>query len=167
MTTHTTSPTITSDPARRLDPARTLPVVLEANAATSIVAGLVGLAASRWTADRLGLAGTGWVQLVAAGLVVFALGVVGASRLRGAALARAARLVSAADAAWVVGTVVLVAASLASGRGLSSTGVAIASVMGLGVADFAVAQLWLARRLEADPTVHPVHPDHPDHPGRA
>lgn len=156
MTTHTTSPSPSSLTAtrsgQRIDPARALPLVLEANAATSLAAGVVGLAASRWSADRLGLAGTGWVQLGAAGLVLFALGVVGASRLHGGRLSRAARLVSVADVSWVVGTAVLIATSLVSGRGLSALGVAIAAAMGLGVADFAAVQLWLARRLD---TLHP------------
>ena len=50
MTTHTTSHSISSEPARRLDPGRALPLVLEANAVTSIAAGLVASTGSSLTA---------------------------------------------------------------------------------------------------------------------
>lgn len=146
MSIHTTHPTHpSSSPAtggRTIDAGRLLPLVLEVNAATSILAGAVGLAAGRWSADRLGLDDTTWVRLVGAGLILFALAVAAASRLRGPALARAARLVSAADAAWVAATVAVVASGV-----LSTGGVVIALVMGLGVLDLGLAQLWLAARL--------------------
>lgn len=129
-------------PRRTIDAGRLLPLVLEANAATSLAAGAVGLAAGRWSANRLGLDDTTWVRLVGAGLILFALAVAAASRLRGPALARAARLISAADAAWVIGTVAVVATGV-----LSTSGVVIALVMGVGVLDLGLAQLWLAGRL--------------------
>jgi len=136
-------PTGHPSPSRRtVDAGRLLPLVLEVNAATSLAAGAVGLAASRWSADRLGLDDTIGVRLVGAGLILFALGVAAASRLRGPALARAARLISAADAAWVAATVAVVVAGP-----LSTGGVVIALVMGLGVLDLGLAQLWLAARL--------------------
>ncbi len=127
---------------RAIDAGRLLPLVLEVNAATSLAAGAVGLAAGRWSADRLGLDSTTWVRLVAAGLLLFAVAVAAASRLRGPALGRAARLISGADAAWVAGTVAVVATGV-----LSTGGVVIAVVMGLGVLDLGLAQLWLAGRL--------------------
>lgn len=147
MSIHTTHPTTYSSddhPARSrgVNAGRLLPLVLEVNAATSLAAGAVGLAAGRWSADRLGLDDTRWVRLVGAGLILFALAVAAASRLRGPALARAARLISVADAAWVIGTVAVVAAGV-----LSTGGVVIAVVMGVGVADLGLAQLWLAGRL--------------------
>lgn len=143
-TSHPTAhPTDDLTPGRRTaDPGRLLPLVLEVNAATSLAAGAVGLAASRWSADRLGLDTTTWVRLVGAGLILFALALAAASRLRGPGLVRAAKLISAADAAWVAATVVVVAAGVLSGGG-----VAIALVMGLGVLDLGLAQLWLASRL--------------------
>ena len=133
-------------PGRTIDAGRLLPLVLEVNAATSIAAGAVGLAAGRWSADRLGLDDTFWVRLVGAGLILFALAVAAASRLRGPALVRAGRLTSVADAAWVVGTVAVVAAGV-----LSTGGLVIAVVMGVGVADLGLAQLWLAARLARTP----------------
>jgi hypothetical protein len=150
MATHTTphpSPThlgTTSGTGRtsRFDAARILPLVLEANAATSLAAGLIGLADGRWSADRLGLADATWVRVVGAGLIAFALAVGLASRLGGRSLARAARLISTADLAWVAATVVVLEATV-----LSTSGAVIAAVMGIGVLDFALAQLWLARRL--------------------
>lgn len=147
MSINTTHPTThpSSSPAtsgRGVDAGRLLPLVLEVNAATSILAGAVGLTAGHWSASRLGLDDTTWVRLVGAGLILFALAVAAASRLRGPALARAARLVSAADAAWVVATVAVVATGV-----LSTGGVVIALVMGLGVLDLGLAQLWLAARL--------------------
>ena len=147
MSIHTTHPTTYSSDdhqprSRAIEPGRLLPLVLEVNAATSLAAGAVGLAAGRWSADRLGLDDTLWVRLVGAGLILFALAVAAASRLRGPALARAARLISVADAAWVVGTVAVVAAGV-----LSTGGVVIAAVMGVGVADLGLAQVWLAGRL--------------------
>lgn len=154
-TTHTTTYSTADNPAtpnptadnpqtsnRTIDAGRLLPLVLEVNAATSLAAGAVGLAAGRWSADRLGLDSTTWVRLVGAGLVVFALAVAAASRLRGPALARAARLISCADAAWVIATVAVVAAGV-----LSTGGLVIALVMGVGVLDLGLAQLWLAGRL--------------------
>jgi len=146
MSIHTTHPIHPSSSpvtrGRTIDAGRLLPLVLEVNAATSILAGAVGLAAGRWSANRLGLDDTTWVRLVGAGLILFALTVAAASRLRGPALVRAARLVSAADAAWVVATVAVVATGV-----LSTGGVVIVLVMGLGVLDLGLAQLWLAARL--------------------
>lgn len=136
---------ITHSPAatrRTIDAGRLLPLVLEVNAATSLAAGAVGLAAGRWSADRLGLDDTTWVRLVGAGLILFAVAVAAGSRLRGPSLARAARLISAADAAWVIGTVAVVASGV-----LSTSGVVIALVMGVGVLDLGLAQLWLAGHL--------------------
>lgn len=141
--TNTNSATNLSPTAGRpVDARRFLPLVLEVNAATSLAAGAVGLIAGRWSADQLGLDTTTWVRLVGAGLIVFALAVAAASRLRGPDLARAARAISAADLAWVAATVAVVASGV-----LSTGGVVIALVMGLGVLDLGLAQLWLAGRL--------------------
>lgn len=127
---------------RRLDPARHLPLVLAANATTSGLAGLLAVADSRWVADRIGLDGTGWIQAVGAGLLLFAGAVAAASRLRGRNLARSARAIAAADLAWVAASVAVVEAAE-----LSTFGVVAALVMALGVLDFALVQLWLAARL--------------------
>lgn len=142
--THTNLDPTSLSPARSrsIDAGRFLPLVLEANGATSLAAGAVGLIAGRWSADRLGLDTTTWVRLVGAGLIVFALAVAASSRLRGPDLVLAARAISAADLAWVAATVAVVASGV-----LSTSGVVIALVMGLGVLDLGLAQLWLARRL--------------------
>lgn len=147
MATHTTSHLTPLPVSRRLHPARALPLVLRANAATSVAAGLVGLIDARWAASRLGLADTTWVRLIGAGLVLFGMAVAAGSRSHGPRLARAAALTSVADGAWVAGTIVLLGLALAADTGLSGTGSVIAAVMGVGVADFGLAQLWLARRL--------------------
>jgi hypothetical protein len=121
---------------------RQLRAVLALNAATSAAAGLVALVAGGWVADLLDVSTVGIVRLVGAALVVFALDVALVARATPARLRRGAALVSAADAAWVVATVVLVAAGAFGGAG-----VAVAAVMGVGVADFGALQLWFRHRM--------------------
>ena len=119
-----------------------LRAVLTANAATSAVAGVAGLVAAGWWSDRRGSDSPGWVRIVSAGLVLFALDVLLVARARPAALHRWSAVVSAADLAWVAGTVAVIAAG-----GLNGTGVAVAAVVGVGVLDFAALQLWFRSRM--------------------
>ena len=122
-------------------PARHLRTVLGVNAATSLAAGVVAVSAAPWLVDELGLGSEGWTRLVGVGLVLFAIDVAlvagrSTRRLRVAALA-----VSLADLAWVAATVVVLAAV-----DLTTAGRIVAVVMGIGVLDFALLQLWFRHR---------------------
>lgn len=136
----TTMPT--TRPATTVDPTRRLREVLAVNATTSFLAGAVGLAATDWCVDELGLQSTGWTRLVSAGLVLFAIDValgVRSSRY----LANTALLTSVLDLAWVAATVVVLATV-----DLTTTGRIVAAVMGIGVLDFALLQLWFRSRCQ-------------------
>ncbi|MFP5322218.1 MAG: hypothetical protein ACLGIC_10275 [Acidimicrobiia bacterium] len=117
-----------------------LRTVLLANAATSLAAGVVGLAAADALVDELGLGSAGWTRVVSAGLVLFAIDVALGARSRH--LRTTALLTSIADLAWVAATVVVLATV-----DLTGAGRAVAVVMGVGVLDFALLQLWFRQRL--------------------
>lgn len=140
MTTHTlTAPT--TRPATVGTAAARLRLVLTTNAATSFSAGVVGLVAAGWCVDELGFQSEGWTRLVSAGLVLFAIDVaLGARSSR--RLGTTALLTSVADLAWVAATVVVLATV-----DLTTAGWVVAAVMGVGVLDFALLQLWLRSRL--------------------
>ena len=138
----------TTDRSRHVDvpvverPGRHLRTVLAVNATTSLAAGAVAVSAAPWLADELGLRYEGWTRLVGVGLVLFAIDVAlvaarSTRRLRTAALA-----VSLADLAWVAATVVVLGAA-----DLTTAGRVIAAVMGIGVLDFALLQLWFRHRM--------------------
>ncbi|HAS12102.1 MAG TPA: hypothetical protein DCS55_16535 [Acidimicrobiaceae bacterium] len=137
MTTITAPPTTTtSAPA-----VQRLRTVLRVNAATSLVAGTVGLLATDSVVDELGVQSAGWTRLISAGLVLFAIDVVlGARSARH--LANTALLTSVLDLAWVVATVAVLATV-----GLTGPGRFLAVVLGFAVLDFAVLQLWLRGRM--------------------
>ena len=133
------SGTMTVPDAER--PARRLRAVLAVNAATSLAAGTAGLVAAPFWVERLGLGSAGWTRLISFGLVVFAIDVAllagrGSRWLRPGALA-----VSAADLAWVAATIAVLATV-----DLTAEGRVVAVVMGVGVLDFALLQLWFRRR---------------------
>ncbi|MDW3220542.1 MAG: hypothetical protein R8F63_18185 [Acidimicrobiales bacterium] len=115
-----------------------LRLVLATNAAFSVVGGVIALAAGSWVSRELGIDHVALTRLLGAGLVVFGIDVALAARTTEQRLLPAALAVSAADAAWVIGTVIVVAAGV-----LSTTGVIVAVVIGLAVADFGTAQAWL------------------------
>lgn len=119
-----------------------LRTVLAVNATTSAVAGLVGLLATDRVVDELGLHSAGWTRLISAGLVLFAVDIAFGIRSR-PRLATTALVTSVADVAWVMATVVVLATV-----DLTATGRVAAVVMGIGVLDFALLQLWFRRRLD-------------------
>lgn len=137
MATFTVTPSTVGHAA---PPERRLRTVLAFNAATSLLTGVTGLAAAGWWSDRLGIGSPGWTRLVSAGLVVFALAVALVARTRPGPLRRLAALVSIADLAWVAATIAVIAAGA-----LNGAGVVVALVVGVGVADFALLQLWFRR----------------------
>lgn len=126
-------------------PERRLRTVLGLNATTSLLTGVTGLAAAGWWSDRLGIDSPGWTRVVSAGLVLFALAVALVARTPPGQLRRLAAVVSVADLAWVAGTIGVIAAGA-----LNGTGVVVAIVLGIGVADLALLQMWF-RRLMARP----------------
>lgn len=133
-----TAPSTTTTPAPAV---RRLRTVLRVNAATSFVAGTVGLLATDRVVDELGLQSAAWTRLVSAGLVLFAIDValgVRSSRY----LANTALLTSVLDVAWVVATVAVLATVELTGLGRFT-----AVAMGVAVLDFAVLQLWFRSRM--------------------
>lgn len=140
MTDHTLTAT---QPTRHRNPTdeRRLRLVLRSNALTSGLGGLVAVAAPRWLDELLGTGHPGWVRLVGAGLVAFAGVVVWVSRASSPVLVRLAPLISVADAFWVVGTILTIAAGWYSSAGA----VLMASVAAM-VTGFSIAQAKLAKR---------------------
>ncbi len=130
--------------ADRSTTGRRLRAVLGLNATTSAVAGAVALLAPGWTTRMLGAGTTTVARIVGVVLIVFALdvGLVVSGRLPRPSLRSAAGLISTVDVAWVLASIGVVATGQLSGRG-----VAITILQAVGVVDFAVAQLLLARRL--------------------
>lgn len=118
-----------------------LRTVLRINAATSLPTGLLALVAAPWVGDGIGVESTLLIRLVGAGLVVFAVDVllVAASDR----VTTLAKLVSAADLAWVAGTLVLVAAGAFSTLGAALM-LAVAAVVGT----LGITQLRLSRTTE-------------------
>ncbi len=120
-----------------------LRTVLTVNAATSLAAGVGGLAATDRLVDWLGLQSPGWTRLVSVGLIVFAVDVaLGARSPR--RLALTALATSVADLAWIVATVVVLATVDLTGAGRF-----VAVAMAVAVLDFAALQLWFRRALLA------------------
>lgn len=132
----------TASPVDAERPARRLRAVLAANAATSFGFGLTGLAAAPHWSEALGIDSVGWIRLVSAGLVLIAVDVALVARRAQASLPTAALAISLADLVWVAATVV----ALATIR-FTTIGWILAVVIGVGVLDFALAQLWFRRRL--------------------
>lgn len=121
-----------------------LRLVLAANATFSVVGGVIALVAGSWVSRELGIDHVALTRLLGAGLILFGIDVAVVSRTAERRLLPAALAVSAADAAWVFGTVIVLATGV-----LSSTGAIVAIVVGLAVADFGTAQAWL--RAKATP----------------
>jgi hypothetical protein len=115
--------------------------VLTANAAFSLAGGFTALVAGSWVSAQLGIDHVVLTRLLGFGLVLFAADVLRISRLPEASLLGRAALVSAADAMWVLATIVVLATGV-----LSTTGAIVAAAVGLVVADAGATQLWLRRR---------------------
>ena len=119
---------------------RRLRLVLRANAAFSLIGGLIAVTAGPWVSEQLGIDHVAITRLLGAGLIVFAGDVAFVSRRIEPKLRRETAYVSAADFGWVLATIVV----LATGA-LNPTGVVVASAIGVVAADFGIAQLWLRR----------------------
>lgn len=129
-----------------------LRLVLRANATTSIAGGAIALIAGSWVSRELGIDHVALTRLLGAGLIGFALLVLGIARADERRLLSESLLVSIGDAAWVVGTIVVVAAGV-----LTTTGNIVAALVALAVADFGVTQLWFrSRAVRGSGPVHAV-----------
>lgn len=145
--THTvTSPlrprATSSRPVDSERPARRLRTVLLVNAATSFGFGIAGLVAAPYWSEALGIDSVGWIRLVSAGLVLFAVDVALVAWRAKAALPTAVLAISAGDLTWVVATGVALATV-----SFTTTGWILAVVIGIGVLDYALLQLWYRSRL--------------------
>jgi hypothetical protein len=141
MTDHTLAAT---QPTRHPNPTddRRLRLVLRSNALTSGFGGLVAVAAPARLDEVLGTGHPGWVRIVGAGLVAFAGIVALVSRASTPLVVRLAPMISVADASWVVGTILTIAAGWYSNAGA----VLMASVAAM-VGGFSIAQATIANRL--------------------
>lgn len=115
-----------------------LRLVLAANAIFSIAGGMIALIAGSWVSREFGIDHVALTRILGAGLVLFGFDVGVLSRLAEDKLLPGALVVSIADAAWVGGTIVVVATGVLSGAGN-----VVAVVIGLAVADFGASQYWL------------------------
>lgn len=123
-------------------PARRLRTVLVLNAATSFACGVAGLVAAPYWSDTLGIDSTTWIRVVSAGLVLFAIDVGLVAWRATASLPSAALAISMGDLAWVAATGVALATV-----GFTTIGWILAVVVGAGVLDYALLQLWFRSRL--------------------
>lgn len=131
-----TPPSVTEQPARRLR------FVLALNACTSFACGVAGLVAAPHWSDTLGIDSTGWIRIVSAGLVLFAVDVALVAARAKASLPAASLAISVGDLAWVTATGVALATT-----SFTTTGWILAVVIGVGVLDFALLQLWFRSRM--------------------
>ncbi len=136
------------------DPVTKLRLVLTANATTSGLGGMTALVAGGRVDKWLDTAHPGWVRVIGAGLVGFALVVFALSRSNEQRIRRGVPAVSAADGSWVVASVATILAGWYSNRGA-----AIIGVMATIVATFALTQMQLLRT----PVSTPVHATSPHH----
>jgi len=125
--------------------AHRLRVVLMTNAVTSGIVGAVATVAPAAVDELLGTGEVGWIRLVGGiGFLVFGAAVYGLTRSTTATRARYAPVVSLLDGSYVIGTLLTIAAGWYSGVG--NVVMALSAVL---VADFAITQLWFARRTDA------------------
>jgi len=119
-----------------------LRLVLKLNAATSAISAIAGIGAASYFADLLEVH-VGVVVGVSIGLLLFAGRVAAVASRAQRRLGQQGRLIAVGDIAWVVGTVVVIVADL-----VSTSGKVVLGLVAVGVLDFALAQLWFARRLD-------------------
>ena len=118
-----------------------LRLVLSANALTSFAGGAVGLVAAPWLSRELGFDHVALTRIISIGLMVFAVDVAVLARSRTEQVICWSAAVSAADFVWVAATIVVIASGT-----LTTAGVVVAILLGLGVLDFGILQLWLRGR---------------------
>lgn len=132
---------------------------LRLNAATSLAGGLVLVVAPGPLNRLLGTGSPGWVRIVGAGLVLFALDVGALAGARIRRLTTMTPLVSTGDGAWTLAS----AATIAAGW-YSTPGSVIAGAVAVMVGTFGVRQLVLVHRLRlasigaADPVLDETPP---------
>ncbi|NOX30780.1 MAG: hypothetical protein GXP35_12150 [Actinobacteria bacterium] len=124
-------------------PERRLRLILKLNAASSAISAIVGIGAASYFADLLEVH-VGVVVGVSIGLLIFAGRVAAVASRAQRRLAQQSRLIAVGDIVWVVGTVVVIFTDL-----VSNSGKVLLGLVAVGVLDFALAQLWFARRLAA------------------
>ena len=104
------------------DPITKLRFVLTANATTSGLAGLTALVTGERVDNWLDTAHAGWVRIIGAGLVAFALAVIALSRSREQDLRRWVPAVSFADGGWVAASIATIIAGWYSSSGAAIIG---------------------------------------------
>lgn len=142
-TTSLTGPPTTVRAERsRQSAARRLRAVLSTNAITSAAVGVVATIAPGAVDEVLGTGHAGWIRLIGGvSFIVFAAVVSALARSAAATRARYAPLVSALDTSYVLGVIVTIAAGW-----YSTTGSWVMAGTAALVADFAIGQVWFARR---------------------
>ena len=131
-------------------PITTLRLVLAANATTSGLAGLTALVAGERVDNWLDTGHPGWVRIIGAGLVAFALSVIALSRSNVQSLRRWVPAVSVADGGWVAASIATIVAGW-----YSSSGAAIIGIIAVIVGTFAITQMRLLRTPSAPVTPAP------------
>lgn len=138
------STTVRADRTRR-EAGHWLRVVLTTNAVTSGVVGAFATVTPGAVDELLGTGHDGWIRLFGGiGFLVFAAAVYALARSAPATRARYAPLVSVFDTTYVLGTFATIAAGW-----FSTTGSWVMAATALLVADFAIGQVWFARRSTA------------------
>lgn len=125
-------------PTHSLDRLR---VALRANATFSIISGATTLVAGSWVSRELGIDHLVLTRMLGAGLLGFAAAAVAIARADASRLLRHSLLVSLADGAWVLATILVVTTGA-----LTPTGNIVAAFIAVAVADFGTAQFWFRAR---------------------
>lgn len=147
-TTH--APSFPASARRRSRSAATsLRIVLMTNALSSGAVGVVALVAPGTVDELLGTGRDGWIRLIGGvGFLVFAVAVFELARAPITTRARWAPLVSTFDTAYVIGTILAIVAGW-----FSTTGNWVMALTALLVTDFAIGQVWFARRVRLTESV--------------
>ncbi len=130
-----------------------LRTILRLNAATSAVGGLIAAIGAGWVSDTLGIDHVAITRLVGIGLIVFAADVWYVSTRSQPKLVAETLLISVADAIWVAATIVILALGI-----LTTAGTVTAIVLGIGVGDFALTQLWLRAKAKDEDAAQVTEP---------
>lgn len=141
MTTTTPTPTTTTDhtttdhttTARSARHLRQLRTVLGADAAVCTLLGVAGLASAASIHDDLGLDTATPLVVLSAFLLPYAAGLVAFARGSDRVARTGGTLTALGDAAWVLATIVLLAAGPLAGAGVTLAVVLAAAVAGIGI----------------------------------